>query len=424
MHTAITAKVLTQVIPHFDLNMSTVNICTSPTVMSINDLEARFVPKVSIPKGVNPISTVSSPLNAAAPTFAPETTTGPELPPGFTPHKATATDSPFAVGKYVSKESMPKVAGNVLATPAPGTSISRESSVESTTVTWSDERTLEEIVGRETTNELLNRLDPTKKLRRQAYIRTSPIIEPRNRFLMHEVVGRVWAGQLAHVTDPKTQGMYIWVPGSRIPKWLERTYKFIQQNPRQHGSDTSSTSDGKPPAQVPSQRPAPAKAPLHAGWGAFAVEATVQYTAVQAKSRDEYRAERGITKVDTKAEVHVHEDVKEALPKSEPKTNGKQIFMMTCNAETTNGKLGGPRKVLSTEPGAEYSAAAVEETTNVPKKSALPPHLRARAASPPHLRARAAETAEVNKVDIDVKAESSDDSEGGVWVAARLPMPF
>lgn len=436
--------------------MASTSTLTSPVAMTFEGAggKLRFEATVNIPKNVKSIVTgIKSPLRAIAPAFAPETTTAPELPPGLTPKKLPFTDSGGPDAGYKAGGQNATRIGNAtefvpnavvhsdnssISTTSTSPALSAATTVKSsdlstTPVSWTDERTLEDVVGRDTTNELMNRFDPTLARVPRGLLKTCPITSPRDRYLMHELIERVWSGRLIHETSRKDSCMYIWAPGSKVPKWLDQVHMTRQRNDRKKASDEKSA-----PNKVASPaegKPAPVKPerPVNAVWTTFAQDENVRYGKVAAMSAAEYvAAER------KKAE----ESGEKKADDEERKCMFKETFKQT-GSETTNGMLGGPRKELSTElihhAGDGTTTVVDKITTTEPKKATVPPHLRARTASPPHLRAKSADVekkAEVNDADNKVEANEAEkkvettetdtdtDEEKGVWVAARLPTPY
>lgn len=408
------------------------------TAWSINDLYEHIEAKIAIPTYFKFVGTGTN-LSPTAPAFEPITTITLDLPSGSMPKKGRTSDS-GDISKYFArvekaKEFIPNATAHgddikdaakdingITASPTLSTATTVTSSdISSTPFTWADEFQLENLLGREVTNELMNRLDPTKTLEPGPFLQTRPMTNPYERALTHEIIDRIYGERLVHETHGREKRMYLFVPGSRLPFWLAKQHRSRKRDQRKKAAGSSSASDGAAPIAA---RPEPAR-PMNAGWGAFAADTHTKYTA--ARSKDGYEEMR------KQCEIKDEENKK---PRDEPAAKIKQTFKLTSATETTDGKLGGPRKFINVERfdnDALATVPAIADTTNVPiakpKTAVLPPHLRARAVTPPHLRTKSADAGIVTtglenaQPLINVANGVEVPKDKVVWVAARLPSP-
>ena len=257
--------------------------------------------------------------------------------------------------------------------------------------------------------------------------KTNAILSKRNRYLLHQAIENVWGSRLAHQTGRKNNCMYIWVPGSKIPRWLHEQHQKTQRHLAMRNTVENASSAHAPAVEVPVREPRP----VNPVWNAFAQDENVRYDTVAAMSGAEYAAAEA-----QKAEAECKDPQEENKPCTFIETF-KQTGM-----ETANGKLGGSHtEINGNSPTNELLDATneVEEIAKLaPRKAALPPHLRAkRAAIEKEVReeteteAKAAHGEfEDNASDQQVDASDSEgDEDKGVrllrtvWVAAKLPFP-
>lgn len=391
--------------------MASVDTLTSPVNLTFNDFKKLTIAKVVIPKNVRPIITgLASPLRATAPAFSPVTTTAPELPPGFTPmkvsfgnHDGETNDSFKVVGNYAARMGdVVDFVPNAVSHGDSGDSISPTLSIattakslefSSTPMTWTDEQTLEDIIGRQMTIKIMNAFDPTTELTPGKYLKTGPIHDGRNRYLLHDAIERVWSGRLIHETTRNDNCMYIWVPGSKLPKWLLNMYQA------RHRHDHKKEANGQinPATNLAAAAPPTAPRAVNPTWGNFAHDENERYTKVAAMSGEEFVA----------AERKKAEENGDKKTEDTPRAPAfKETFKQTGT------------KAIDDASGSKDASPVVNDTTNLePKKATLPPHLRARAATPPHLRSKSVDSA------MSENKDSGSDIEKVDWCAAKLPSP-
>lgn len=404
--------------------MASVGTPASPVNLTVGDLKDLTIAKVILPKNMKPtLASPPSPLRPTAPAFAPETTTGQELPPGFTPMKAPfdkeagTTEGSFkVVGKYAAR--MGDVCDFVPDATAHGggdsdsptvsvATTAKSPDISSTLMSWTDEQVLEDIIGPEMTKNIMTQFDPTSDLTPRPFLKTNPIMEGRNRYLLHELIERVWNGRLIHETHRKDNRMYIWVAGSKLPRWFDKIHQYRNRN------DRNKVPNNQVKSMLDTSTAAPTKAPraVDSVWTNFAQDENQRYSKVAAMSGDEYVA----------AERKKAEETGEKKSEDAPRTC---TFRETFKQTGTNGTNEAP-----TEPSRERNlsvgggnGASIHTTVIIksePKTSSVPPHLRARASRPPHFRNKS--------VDPEVKKEAEadeSDSNKGVWCAAKLSSPY
>lgn len=407
--------------------MASVDVHASPINLTFNDFKGLTIAKVVLPKNVKPLNTSpSSPLKATAPAFAPETTTGPELPPGFSPMKASfdsensdLNGSFKVVGKYAARigdvrEFIPNAIahGSSDDSTSPTMSVAstaKSSDVSSTPMSWSDEQLLEDLVGRETTNKMMNEFDPTSDLTPRPLLKTCPILEPRNRYLLHNVIERIWGGRLVHETSRRDNCMFIWVPGSKLPFWLNKMHQSRQQRDTRKQAIDRQPDHLTGPGVIAPER---ALRTVNSAWGNFAQDENTRYTKIAAMSGDEYAAAE---------RKKAQENGEKRLEDIKPTCTFKETFKQT-GVGATNGDLQDHDKEgsVTTAHHVRTKSTDVTDDTNKSelKTTSVPPHLRARPATPPHLRSK---SPNVDQVDGATDIESG--GEKDVWCAAKLPSP-
>lgn len=392
--------------------MASVSTLTSPVNLTFNDFKQLTIAKVVILKNIRPIITgLASPLRATAPAFSPVTTTAPELPPGFTPKKVSFGDHNGenhggfkVVGNYTTRigdvvDFVPNAAahgdnGDSTSPTLSEAATTNSSEIYPTPMTWTDEQTLEDIIGRQMTNKMMSDFDPSTELTPRSYLKTKPIHEPRNRYLLHDAIERVWGGRLIHETSRKDNRMYIWVPGTKLPKWLLFMYESRHRNDRMKEQNGQVAPTTNLPAAVPPQAPRA----VNPTWGNFAHDENERYTKVAAMSGEEFvAAER------KKAEENGDKKTEDA-----PRAPAfKETFKQTGT------------KAIDEAPSSKDVSPVINEVTNTaPKKATLPPHLRARPATPPHLRSKSVDSAVSETKDAEIASENTE------WCAAKLPSPY
>lgn len=395
--------------------MASVGTQNSSMALTFNDVKERFHAKISLPTFVRPIfNTPASPLRATAPAFAPETTTAPEFPPGLTPKKfafANAYNEQASCGVpfYAqAPEFVPKIAtGNNVESKSPSLSIATTanattdiSSILSTTsLTWKDEQTLEDIIGHNDTNKLLNRFDPNAKHLSRGMLKTCAVSSSYDRKLLHEVIERVWSGRLTHETDRQDDCMYIWLPGTRVPKWLHRLH--LSRKSKNTANQAVEQSPADPVSQKATAPAVREARPEAAVWNSFAKTENIRYAKAAAMSGPEYAA--------AEAKKYTENGITQPAPGRQH--NFHETFKQTGTL-ATNDKLSVSDNVVYDEHlQGRYSGACAGTVTAPaePRKAVLPPHLRAKALTAQKVKVRA--------------GDSESDSEDGVWVAARLPSP-
>ena len=271
-------------------------------------------------------------------------------------------------------------------------------------MSWADEQLLEDLVGRETTNKIMNDFDPTSDLTPRPLLNTNPILEPRNRYLLHDVIERVWSGRLLHETSRRDNCMFIWVPGSKLPFWLNKIHQNRQRrDDRKQALNKQSNTFTAPTAAAPEKAPRA----VNSIWGNFAQDENTRYSKLAAMSGDEYAAAER-KKAQENGEKTT-EDVK-------PACTFKETFKQT-GVGATNGDLQDHDKegIVAAAHHVRTKSTDVTDDTNKSelKTTSVPPHLRARPVTPPRLRSK---SSNVDQVD-----ESG--GEKDVWCAAKLPSP-
>ncbi|KAK3696038.1 hypothetical protein LTR37_018180 [Vermiconidia calcicola] len=227
--------------------------------------------------------------------------------------------------------------------------VSKMTGEKYTALSFSDVGELEKIHGHGTTNALISRFDPNKILAAGPLIETAPIENSHDRFTTHKIIERVWGSILMHETSTKTKQTYIFVPGSRLPGWLN--YKVNRRQSQPAKADQKMPARNKPAAsaQAPKRvntavrnRPAaPVERRAPTGWNNFAVDAPTAYQ----KVIDDY--------------VPV---TKPAMGDDAPSHKVKETFKQTVATKKT-----------------VIDDAAAEKAPEKPAASrALPPHLRAK----------------------------------------------
>ena len=154
---------------------------------------------------------------------------------------------------------------------------------------------LEQLLGSEKANELVARFDPSTTLSPRPYVETKSITSSRDRALTHELIDRVWGGQLNHETGRKSLSMFIWVPGSRIPRWLESVHKARKQHQSQKSTKPTSLKPSGPAKlqTAPAYKRGPSAATdLNNVWHGFAGEAHARYMDIATKSGKQYAEEQ------------------------------------------------------------------------------------------------------------------------------------
>ncbi|TKA75434.1 hypothetical protein B0A55_04878 [Friedmanniomyces simplex] len=389
IHYALLTKLLVQILPHVDLNMPATMSTAAKPHMSLKDLENRFKATVTIPKATN-TKPLMMPLRVYAEPWAPETTTGPLMPPGFTPHQ---TIFGFAGLANQGHETVAKIAtasygiastvsGNTASKPGHGTTVCGTSPTLSTASTASDaivgsgdKKLLVRLIGRKEADELLSRFNPAHDFFGKKPFTTRSLPDSAARKEVFQALRRIYGARVEAKTDNRTNSIVIKPVGR------------AQQHRRQLAASGG---------------------PMHnnGGLGHFrTAEAKADFEAMvavdAAKSAAEYHAKRGAWEIECERRIQARKDT--------PPPVFKEVFKCTSRTQTTNGKLGGPRKVLETTEsmkGSDVPTTTAPDATDVVKPKLLPPHLRQPAADtttevkpkllPPHLRQPAADaTAEV-----------------------------
>lgn len=337
----------------------------------------------------------------------------------YSPLRATAQAFTPEI-KNVTKGSEKSVSNSSTSPTLSVASTAKSSDVSGTVISWTDEQTLEDVIGRNATNELIKRFAPSQHLTSQRMLKTAPIRNGRDRYLLHDVIERAWEGRLIHETSKKDNCMYIWPQGSKAPKWLEQLHQNRQLNDRKKGSYEKSTSNKFTLAVPTKSAPVNTPRPVNSVWSTFAVDENTRYGKIAAMTGAEFAANER-AKAEARGEKQEEQKGSHTF---------KETFKQTAPT-TTNGNINGTHQEVI----ANGTATAVDMATNTePKKAALPPHLRARAAIAPHLRNKSAD-AEQKVEDADTKIDdnkiaekaevnsTASDGEKSIWVAARLPTP-
>ncbi|KAK4548072.1 hypothetical protein LTR36_010792 [Oleoguttula mirabilis] len=400
-HIAITAKFLVSMLPQIDLTIAEENICFVPNDMTFDEMKNRFIAKVSLPKA-GALMSPTLPLRATAPAFAPDTTTAPMYPPGLGPDKPSYNPFSIAsagiegVGRYLAalkggKEFVPidhTHGADHAAADAEATAISLGSPTFSNATTVGPESGISEedkqllcrLIGDHKTAMLLEVYPPaTEELVPAKAVSSWPIQKPAQRAKAHEAIDRIWRGRLKHATDKFTLRIMISLAGP--PKAHLRYDKEV----------------GLVAPRSLQQRPAaiPVRTELHGAWNGFA---TVEHTRHADKDAQDLKDARDAEKyAKDRKEREEQYEAQRVQRASMPQATFKQTFKQISRDETTEGKLGGPRKfveVVKTEHTGDGTVVVVEETiqpetstkpetASKPKRNTLPPHLRLRSVSPP-----------------------------------------
>ena len=342
---------------------------------------------------------ISKPLNAAIMAFAPEVTTAPELPPGFTPIKASFDSNLFSDGsssplvKYITnldvvKEIVPSpttIGGKVEAeanatahgvidsattsngtrdvSPAPS-SVSKASS-DSTPASWSDAGILKGLLGATDAGLLLSRFDPSQDIQVRPLIKTAPIHNKTKRFEVHKALERIWGPRLEHNTDTRTNCMYIKKAGTFPPR------------SRQQNGNKRTTHYGKYNTK-PVTAPRPSPVQVNSEWGDFANHNAVVDAAIH----------KPLAADETVAACAKHAaecaEAKKALERD------SEDFELTGIYRITNGGK------FDAGNAASNKVSVNEKAQAEPKAAVIPPHLRRRSVTPPHLRRAQAAAANAN----------------------------
>ncbi len=348
MHYSIVAKVLVQVIKYFDITMAASNSITAPVALTFAELKDRMVAKVALPKNIKLVSDDSAhALNVTVGDYVKRINHAKE----FIPNALAHGNSNGIVGSGDEQTTNGTTTSPALSTAT----TTKSSNASDTPLTWKDEQTLEDVLGRDGTNDLINHFNPSKSLYPRKVFKTAPLINARDRALTHEVIERVWAGGLLHETNGRSKCMFVWVPGSRLPKWLETQHKKRSQNRPDHSTAKDATSKNVASTTGPAHRTASTvPRDFNPGWVNFAVDAHTGYGKVPVKHNDE------------NAVTHLSEQVKK-----EYAVSFKQEFVADSGVEGTANPVTN---------AAESGMESASEATTVPKKT-IPPHLRARMAN-------------------------------------------
>jgi hypothetical protein len=185
LHTAIITKLLTQIIPHFDIEMApTLTITTTATSVGTAMLTVK-TPKTAffdaLEYQINSPTTPMPYVGALEYALASPTTANPSI------------DS-FAITSTTS--------------PKP--------SVESDAISFKDFEDLRWRLGKDDANAVKAHFDPGQTLTPRPKLKLKPMHDARDRALAHEIIERIYGSRLIHETERMTQEMHLWVPGSKV----------------------------------------------------------------------------------------------------------------------------------------------------------------------------------------------------------------
>ncbi|KAK4555629.1 hypothetical protein LTR86_007382 [Recurvomyces mirabilis] len=378
IHYALVVKLLIQILPNINLDMATTMLPYS-VMPTIGDIREHLVIKVNLPKTSN-IRPPTTPLRATAQAFAPDTTTGPELPPSLTFSNAAKYISSLTLGKIFTPFQVAELAASVTPGSQSPTLSTASTTASKSGVSTEDRAELARLLGDNATRRLLENFDPGQPLTARPAVRTWIMRHKPSRAQAHELIERMWVGRLDHKTDPKTNRMWIQLKQgtAAIDSPLPRNTKLI---------DKAVSSTSRPQSTT------------HSVWSAFASDESAKRAAAKAEGDavvadpERYAAQR-------KKFADVFAEKQDAH-KEAPGTNFTTVFKQTSFKETTDGKLGGPRKLINKvveSDGNDETASAADSTdaslTDDAGGIALPAKAKP-AFIPPHLRERAiaAETA-------------------------------
>ncbi|KAK5158316.1 hypothetical protein LTS14_003334 [Recurvomyces mirabilis] len=374
LHYALIVKLLVQILPNIDLDMAATMLpCNA--MPTIGDIRQHLVIKVNLPK-TSIIRPPTTPLRATAPAFAPDTTTGPELPPSLTFSNAAKYISSLTLGRIFTPFQVAELAASI----EPGNqspTLSAASTAESESgVSAEDRAELARLLGDNATRRLLEKFDSGQPLTARPAVRTWIMRHKPSRSQAHELIERVWVGRLDHKTDPKTNRMWIKLKRDTAP--IDSPLQ-ASRNTKVISKAVSSTSRSQ--------------TVTHSVWGAFASDESAKRAVAKAEG-DAIAADPERAAAQRKESADVLAEKKEAN-KEAPSTKFTTVFKQTSFKETTDGKLGGPRKLIDKvveSDGNDETSSATDSTeasiTDDAGGIALPAKAKP-AFIPPHLRKRA-----------------------------------
>ncbi|KAK5724179.1 hypothetical protein LTR17_013561 [Elasticomyces elasticus] len=375
LHYALLTKLLVYILPNINLEMATTEV-RRPAPLS-------FHARVSLPTA-STINMPTTPLRATAPSFAPEVTSAPMNPPGFTPIRSTfglatlaqqgvQSFSNFLAGNNNVSFAVPNTNGRNTQVSNANTNgsagrtspaLSTSSTSSNVGISTNDQKTLVRVIGYNTTNEFISRFDPGQDFTGRKPLVTRGMPNKAHRKELHDLVERLFPGRLETKTNNRNNRMTI-SPVSEA-----------QQHRRQVAAEQ-------------------AKQAKQFG-GFHSAEARAEYDAKIAEGAARYAADVEAKKA---AMFKMYEDHQKER-ESRPKVEIQQTFKDTSNNKTKGGLLGGARIARRTVETVVGGAASENEGVKLPTESTTDKSADKEAAVtekkafvPPHLRKKVAEAA-------------------------------
>ncbi|KAK3657300.1 hypothetical protein LTR56_002440 [Elasticomyces elasticus] len=371
LHYALLTKLLVYILPNINLEMAATEV-RRPAPL-------KFHARVSLPT-TSTLRMPATPLRATAPSFAPETTTAPMLPPGLTPISSTfglatlaqqgvQSFSNFLAGNNNVSFAVPNnnwsttQVANANANGSAGRTspaLSTSSTSSNVGISTNDQKTLVRVIGYNTTNEFISRFDPSQDFTGRKPLITRGMPNKAHRKELHDLVERLFPGRLETKTNNRNNRVTI-SPVSEA-----------QQHRRQVAAEQ-------------------AKQAKHFG-GFHSAEARAEYDAKIAEGAARYAADFEAKRATMYKMYEDHQKEREFRPKVEI----QQTFKDTSNNKTRGNLLGAariPGRTVETVVGATGSdnegvklptdstdKPADKETAVAEKKAFVPPHLRKKVA--------------------------------------------
>jgi hypothetical protein len=231
LHTAIITKLLTTIIPNFEIEIAAISTVAKPALSRIittnlpsfkscSPVSAYFTAREHLFE-LRHLKTLKTAIPVTNFEVAPKTpVTAIKVAPDDVDTKAASTEpvvekaAPKATVTVPTTSTVTK--SNITATQGASTVLSVDKTIKYTSISFKKVEDLKWWLGDKDAAAVLDHFNPDGKLTPRKVYTLPPMLDGRDRAKAHEALDKIYGNRLIHETNSRDQRMHLWVPGSVV----------------------------------------------------------------------------------------------------------------------------------------------------------------------------------------------------------------